>query len=251
MTMDGKKYPNRPIPGRRPGRIIVSCALAVCVLVACGGGTGLGPGEIQKREDKLRQRLPIDWNDYNAEDPVGSIEAFTKTLAQADAQDGIELGVRNQVKAEAQNGIGWSFIRLQDLPAASQSFGIATQLDRTNADAWVGWAGVALALRQYADVLQYTNTALENDPDYNSATRIDPQGQVIGHDAIDERHVRLMLAEANFQLGRYSAVDRPDPNNAAAQVSLIDRTFRYRDPGQLLERISELSLELQDLVSAG
>ena len=122
MTMDGKKYPNRPIPGRRPGRIIVSCALAVCVLVACGGGTGLGPGEIQKREDKLRQRLPIDWNDYNAEDPVGSIEAFTKTLAQADAQDGIELGVRNQVKAEAQNGIGWSFIRLQDRHGRLQVF---------------------------------------------------------------------------------------------------------------------------------
>ena len=245
MTVDGKNYPySRAL--LRASAIIVTCAL-----VACGGGTGLGPGEIQKREDKLRERLPIDWNSYNDGDIQGSIDFFIKTLQEADALEGIELGVRNQVKAEAQSGIGWSFIRLQNLPAAAQAFGIATQLDRTNADAWVGWAGVALAQRAYADVLQYTNNALENDPDYNSATRIDAAGRVLGHDAVDERHVRLMLAEAYFQLGRYSAADRADPNNAAAQVRLVDRNFRYRDPGQLLEKISEWSLELQDLVSAG
>lgn len=230
----------------RLGAIIVSCAL-----VACGGGTGLGPGEIQKREDKLRDRLPIDWNLYNSGDFQGAIDFFTKTLQEADALEGIELGVRNQVKAEAQTGIGWSFIRLQNLTAAAQAFGIATQLDRSNADAWVGWAGVALALRQYADVLQYTNQALEIDPDYSSATRIDAAGRVLAHDKVDERHVRLMLAEAYFQLGRYSAVDRADPNNSSAQIRLIDRDYRFRDPGQLLEKISDLSLELQDLVSAG
>jgi len=250
MTRDGRNYPyTRAL--LRMVAIILTCGLVGLGLVACGGGTGLGPGEIQKREDKLRERLPIDWTAYNTGDFQGSIANFTKTLEQADALEGIEQGVRNQVKSEAQSGIGWTFIRLQDLAAAAQAFGIATQLDRTNADAWVGWAGVALAQRHYADVLQYTNTALENDPDYNSATRIDAAGRLLGHNDVDERHVRLMLAEANFQLGRYSAIDRPDPNNAAAQVRLVDRGFRYRDPGQLLERISELSLELQDLVSAG
>lgn len=245
MTADRKNYRHGPIL-LRLGAIIVSCAL-----IACGGGTGLGPGEIQKREDKLRNRLPIDWTSYNAGDIQGAIDFFTKTLQEADALEGIELGVRNQVKAEAQSGIGWAYIRQQDLTAAAQAFGIATQLDRSNADAWVGWAGVALAARQYADVLQYTNQALEIDPDYNSATRIDASGRVLGHDKLDERHVRLMLAEAYFQLGRYSAIDRPDPNNASAQIFLVDRDYRFRDAGQLLEKISELSLELQDVVSAG
>ena len=245
MNRNGKKY---SCAGAvlRLGAIIVSCSL-----LACGGGTGLGPGEIQNREDKLRARLPIDWSIYETSDFAGAIALFEKTLEEADAFEGIALGVRNAVKAEAQNGIGWSYIRLQNLTAAAQAFGIATQLDRTNADAWVGWAGVALAQRQYGDVLQYTNQALETDPDLNSATRIDAAGRSLGHDAVDERHVRIMLAEANFQLGRYSAVERPDPNNAAAQVRLVDRDFRYRDPGQLLERISELSLDLQDTVSAG
>ena len=60
-----------------------------------------------------------------------------------------------------------------------------------------------------------------------------------------------MLAEAYFQLGFYSTAERRDPNNAAAQVQLVDRTFRYRDPGQLLETISTLSLTLQSTVSEG
>ena len=245
MTADGKTR------SRTSVLLGLSAIIMTCGLTACGGGTGLGPGAIQKREDKLRDELPADWNFYNTSDFQGAIDFFTVTLQRADAIEGIELGVRNQVKAEAQSGIGWAFIRLQDLSAASQAFGIATQLDRTNADAWVGWAGVALALRQYPDVLTYTNTALETDPDYNSATRIDADGRIMGHDQVDERHVRLMLAEAYFHLGRYSAIDRADPNNSAAQVHLVDRDFRFRDAGQLLERISELSFELQDRVSAG
>lgn len=231
-------------------RIGLPVALAIG-LVACGGGTGIGPGEIQKREDRLRDRLPIDWTGYNDTDYAGAIEFFANTLEAADSLEEVELGVINQVKAEAHDGIGWAYIRLQDLQAAATAFGLATKLDRTNADAWVGWAGVSLALRNYADVLQYGNQALEMDPDYNSATRVDHAGRVLGHDQLDERHVRLMLAEAYFQRGLYSAIDRADPNNAAAQIRLIDREFRFRDPGHLLEKISELSLGLQSAVVSG
>ncbi len=39
-------------------------AMSLCaafLLGACGGGNGLGPGEIQKREDRIREQLPLDW----------------------------------------------------------------------------------------------------------------------------------------------------------------------------------------------
>jgi len=219
-------------------------------LSACGGGTGLGPGEIRKREDKLKDRLTIDWNQYNQGQYEDSIEAFSQTLQQADVIEGVEA-VRNQVKAEAHSGIGWTLLRMQDLEDAAQSFGLATQLDRANADAWVGWAGAALAQGRYSDVVQYANQALEVDTDYNSGTRLDSEGRVLAHDYVDERHVRLMLAEAYFQLGRYSPLDRPDPLNATAQLRLIRPSYKYKDPGQLLQAISEVAIELQESITAG
>lgn len=228
-------------------------ALAATVgvaLTACGGGTGLGPGEIEKREDRLRDRLLIDWASYVAGDYQGSIDSFTKTLEQADVVEGVE-GVKTLVKAEAQNGIGWNYLRLQDLDAAAQAFEVASRLDRNNADIWVGWAGVALAMREYADVLQFSNQALDLEPDYTSGARIDADGRDFSHDDVDERHVHLMLAEAYFQLGRYSAIDRPDPQNAAAQVRLIKSDYRYQDPGQLLEALSHISIDLQESITAG
>ena len=220
------------------------------VLSACGGGTGLGPGEISKREDRLRDQLTVDWTEYNQGDYQSSIDAFSKTLEQADVIEGVDA-VRNQVKAEAHSGIGWTQLRLQDVKDASQSFDKATKLDRTNADAWVGWAGAALVRGLYYDVLSYSNQALEIDPDYNSSTRMDSEGRGLSHDVIDERHVRLMLAEAYFQLGRYSPLDRPDPNNAAAQLRLIRPSYRYQDPGQLLQAISEIAIELQESITSG
>ncbi|MBI2505582.1 MAG: tetratricopeptide repeat protein [Candidatus Latescibacteria bacterium] len=213
--------------------------------VACGGGNGLGPGEARKREDALKERLPLDWKAYREGDFQGAIATFTETLEKADLLEGAE-GVKNQVKSEAQNGIGWTFFRMQDLDNAYSAFRQATQLDRRNADAWVGWAGIALAQRRYNDAVQYANQALEVDPDYTTENRQDERGRNLAHDVYDQRHVRLVLAEAYFQLGRYSAADRPDPNNATAQLRLVDSSYRFRDPGQLLEGIAQNALLLQD-----
>lgn len=220
------------------------CLLLSAALLACGGGNGLGPGETRKREEKLKERLPVDWKDYRTGEYQAAIDAFTQTLEQADLLEGVE-GIRNQVKSEAQNGIGWAFFRLQDLDNAYAAFRQATQLDRRNADAWAGWSGVTLAQRRYNEALQYAGQALEIDPNYVSAARQDDQGRDLTHDRYDQRHLRLVLAEAYFQLGRYSAIDRPDPNNAAAQLRLVNTAFRFRDPGQLLESLGQMALELQ------
>ena len=141
-------------------------------LTGCGGGGGLGPSQIKKREDRLKDELSVNWIQFNTGDFEAAIDLFERTLQSADALEGVDA-VRNEVKSEAQNGIGWSFLKLQDLEAAAQAFSLATKLDRRNADAWVGWAGVSLAQRTFNDVIQFTNTALEADPDYNSATRGD------------------------------------------------------------------------------
>lgn len=213
--------------------------------VGCGGGNGLGPKDLQQQEGKLRDRLPLDWDKYNAGDLSGAISAFSTTLAQADGLED-QPGVQNAVKSEAYDGIGWSYFRQQDLDSASDAFRRATGLDGRNTDAWVGWAGVALAQRRYNDVVQYCLQALENDLQYSSAFRTDQESRRLAHDLVDLRHVRVMLAQAYLQLGRYSAGEKSDPYNAAAQVRLLQGNYRYSDPGQLVRAISELALALKD-----
>jgi tetratricopeptide (TPR) repeat protein len=223
---------------------LISMLLLAAMMVACGGGSGVGPEEIRKQEKKLRDRLPIGWDNYNNGDYQAAIDFFAKTLEQADTFEGSEA-ILNDIKSEAHNGIGWAFFRMQDLDAAASSFQQATKLNRRNEDAWVGYAGVALARRLYNDTVQYAIQALSVNADYTSSNRIDESNRQLGHDNFSKRHVRLLLAEAYFQLGRYSAIDRPDPSNAAAQLRLAKGEFTFRDPGQLLQEMSKLSLELQ------
>ena len=203
------------------------------LLWGCGGGSGVGPEELLKQEEKLRDRLPVDWVNYKNGDYDGAIEFFTSTLEKAESYQGPEA-ILNEIKSEAHNGIGWAFFRKQDLEAASSAFQQATTLNRRNADA-----------RLFNDAIQYAMQALSADSEYASYYRIDSSERQMGHDNFDTRHVRMILAESYFQLGRYSANDRPDPSNASAQLRMIDEDFTFRDPGQLLLEMSRLSIELQ------
>ena len=221
-----------------------SVLLLAGLLWGCGGGSGVGPEELLKQEEKLRDRLPVDWVNYKDGDYDGAIDFFTTTLENAESYQGPEA-ILNEIKSEAHNGIGWAFFRKQDLEAASSAFQQATTLNRRNADAWVGYSGVALARRLFNDAIQYAMQALSADSEYASYYRIDSSERQMGHDNFDTRHVRMVLAESYFQLGRYSANDRPDPSNASAQLRMIDEDFTFRDPGQLLLEMSRISIELQ------
>ena len=231
-------------------RVLGAGCLAGAMLLSCGGGSGIGPEEILKREEQLKEQLPINWTQYNAGDLDASIEFFTATLSEADALEGVEA-VKNEVKSEAQNGIGWTFMTMHDLEAAERAFNISTSLNRRNADAWVGRAGVALAQGNFGDVVQYSIDGLEAEPGYKSASRLDSKGRDLGHDNVDVRHVRLMLSEAYFHLGRYSATDRADPNNSAAQLRLVNRNYRFSNPGQLLDSLSVAAVTVQETVTSG
>lgn len=216
------------------------------IMMACGGGSGIGPNEIFEQEAQLRDRLPTDWTHYHRGEYASAVEFFTETLENASTFDGSE-SVLNEIKSEAHNGIGWAFFRLQDLEAASSAFQQSTKLNRRNQDAWAGHAGVALARGNYNEAAQFALQNLSVNTDYNSGLRVDGQDRALGHDNFDTRHVRLILAESYFQLGRYSAQDRPDPSNAAAQLRLIKGDYTFVDAGQLLNEIGKMSLELTGL----
>jgi tetratricopeptide (TPR) repeat protein len=236
----------------RIAKTTVTVGLLAFALAACGGGSGLGPNEITKREDKLKDRLPDNWNAYEQGNFDAAIADFTKTLQQADINEELSESIRNQVKSEAHNGIGWSFFKTQSLDSADVAFARATRLDRRNADAWAGWAGVAFAKRDFGDASQRAVQALEVDGDYSSDNRfVDETSLVrpVGHDDFDVRHVRLLLAEAYFHLGRYSSADREDPNNATAQLRLArGGQYTFTDPGDLLEALSGEAQKLKSSI---
>ena len=234
----------------RSSHIRIAATCLTVTLVGCGGGSGLGPESVKQKEEELKDDLVTNWDAYESGDFNAAIEVFEETLRQADASEG-DASVKRQVKSEAHNGIGWSFLQGQDLNSASQAFAQAVNLDRRNTDAWVGWTGVSLAQRSFTDVIQFALQALELEPDYNSGTRGDGDGRLLSHDDIDTNHIRLMLAEAYFQLGFYTAAERGDPNNAAAQLKLVRSSFKYQDPGQLLLTLSQVSIELQAGVEGG
>ena len=146
-----------------------------------------------KQEEKLRDRLPVDWVNYKNGDD-GAIEFFTTTLENVESYQGPEA-ILNEIKSEAHNGIGWAFFRKQDLKAASSAFQQATTLNRRNADAWVGYSGVA-ARRLFNDAIQYAMQALSADSEYASYNRIDSSERQMGHDNFDTRQVRMILAES-------------------------------------------------------
>lgn len=221
----------------------------------CGGGCGPEPQEGgAETEVELQALLLNGWKHYNLGDFRTAIDTFSAALEKVNVNEpALDPGVRRQVTAEAHNGIGWSYFRTRELDNARNAFRQATSFSSRISDAWVGWAGVALMQGRYADAVQFGNQGLEDDRSYNSALRNGPEWkyislqewQPLGHDRVDVRHVRLMLAEGYYQLGRYSAAESPDPNNAAAQVRLIRGAFRYTDPVELVQVIGELAMELK------
>jgi len=217
-------------------------------IAACGGGSGVGPVAIKQQEDKLKTQVAVDWTAYESGDLETALEGFQQTLLEASTTSGTD-NIKNQVMSEAQNGIGWVYFKTQSLDNAAVAFSEATKLNRRNADAWAGWAGVALAQKNYSDAARYADQTLALDPDYSTGERIldkeDNGSPLVAHDGFDDRHLRLLLAEAYFHLGRYSVAERADPKNSAAQVRLMrNNQFTYTDPGQLLEAISQESQKL-------
>ena len=201
-------------------------ALFLMALLAwgCGGGTGLGaPGG--------DRAIQISFE--------GGQAYLQGNFARADSTFQEALSVDPRL-SDAQNGRGWANFSLASqegdpsrraafLNQARENFSRAVTSDTKNADAWAGMAGAELANDNYQQAVNAAQQVLQINPNYFSL-----------HDNFNTREIRLILPTPHFFLGKFSAGDVPDPNNAAAQVAILDRTFKYTNPTNLLFRIQEL-----------
>ena len=197
--------------------------LGILLGLGCGGGTGIltTPGD---QTGTIEDLIGQGWQLYEQGQYDGAIVKFEGVL-QLESN-----------RSSAHNGLGWSYFRKQDLKKARETFEKAIRFAPSSADAFVGLAGVALSegdagknREKYSEVIVNANQALLLEAAYTS-----------NHDRLTWHHVRLILAQAYFYLGKYTKEQSPDPNNAEAQIRKIDVSFAYTTPANLLKKIEDL-----------
>ncbi len=200
----------------------VLVGLLLGAVASCGGGTGVG-GTLGSAESLTFE----GWEAYKGVGYDRAEELFQNAL-------GLDPNLSG-----AHNGLGWVNFnragqeeaadkRRQLLSRAESNFKQATDRNPNSADAWVGLAGVEVALGKWAAARDAANKALEEDERYFST-----------HDNIDFRDVRLILAEAYYFLGEFEG---PSENNALAQLVKLDPSFEdeYKEPSDIIRKIGEL-----------
>jgi len=112
--------------------------------------------------------LSYAWQEYNTGKYEAAIIAFEKVLSQGAASD---------IKADAYNGIGWSYLCISQDASVNQKnidnaiakFQEAIRLDNNNADAWIGKAGAIHIRRLQSDMnnsIEAIDNALKGDAKY-------------------------------------------------------------------------------------
>ena len=122
-----------------------------------------------------------------------------------DAKDMFQKAIdKDSDLADAYNGIGWCWLKQNDLPRAKESFDSAISKNPNLVDSFVGRAAVKRDLPDFNGAIQDARIALELDEEYS-----------FDHDhEIDYRDVRIILAQSYFALNDYSY--------AQEQVNLLD-----------------------------
>ena len=179
---------------RRAGGAPLLLVLAVCALL-------LGCGDDENGGVTAEQLTSEGWMLFETGDFVAAEFKFEEALA-------VDAGF-----AEADNGLGWTWLRLDSLSVAVSSFDAALAKGLPGADPY---AGQAVAYRDLEPVdltlaVEAADSALARDVPYEFVH--DPR--------FDWRDLRLILAQSYFGLQRYTEASAevdslggmvPDPN---------------------------------------
>jgi len=156
------------------------------------------------------------WKEYAAKNYNDAIIKFQEALS------------KDQNNPEALNGIGWSKAKLNQTADSINSFKAAITGSPSYVDAHAGIAGAYLATGDYERAIASGRLVLSLDPNYSSV-----------HDKVNARDIRILLAEAYYNMGDYAS--------AKNQIDLLEVPGKVLDPGSttylmdLLLVIEELS----------
>lgn len=161
-------------------------------------GCGADPEEEQGAAPE--ESLQSGWADYDSGEYGTAILAFEKVFTE---------DVPAATAADAYNGLGWVYlgfsrstgVNQKNIATALSKFQEAVAYDATNADAWVGRAGLLLVRRDSQDdlrsALEAIDKALQGNAEY-----------LYRHDYDSEADLHALKAQCYYYLGeRGKALD--------------------------------------------
>ena len=133
--------------------------------------------------------------------------AFSQGQYQSAANSFSEAKSVNANEAEANTGLGWSLLKLDNIPQANTEFSSGSAKSNPSADLYAGWAFVLNAQKDYANSNTQAAQALAMDPNWSFAHGL----------PLDMDDLHVLKAEDYFLLGHFSA--------SLAEVQILNPAF--------------------------
>lgn len=188
-TQDTRLRIFSPFPKRGLGGIsLVTILCLAFLLFACGDNE-------EEQTLTAEENLRIGWEDYSLGNYEAAIQAFERVLAAS-------LSPAPARVADAYNGLGWAYmsfsrdavVNQKNMSISLSKFQEAIALDSTNADAWVGKAGLLLVRRSSLTDLRDALDAIEN------ALQVDA-AYLYRHDYDSKADLYALKAQCYYYLG--------------------------------------------------
>ena len=196
-------------------RIVV---ILLLILSGCGGG--ISAYKVGDYDSLMKS----GWSKYNQNKFEEAQQLF------------LEAKAMNDERAEAYIGCGWSLLMRQHPDSALveffNAFDYITTLNDT-VDIACGISGSYLANGDNNRVINFLNNY---DLEY-----FEDSFPLRDHDFfLDRSDLELVLAQAYYRLGIFSAAEAPDPDNAVYHLNQVLITpYVYTTPDELMEKMTE------------
>ena len=170
-------------------------AFLICIM-SCVLYFGCGSDPEEDQGVTPEESLKTGWADYDLREYGTAILSFEKVLNEDAAA---------ATAADAYNGLGWVYlgfsrsagVNQKNIATAMSKFQEAIAHDATNADAWVGQAGLLLARRDSQDDLRKALEAIDKALQGNSE-------YLYRHDYDSEADLHALKAQCYYYLGERS-----------------------------------------------
>jgi len=170
---------------------LMTLVMAILILVpACKGDS-----KKDKEPETFEEYIEAAWDAFADEDYDEAIEYFAEAI------------VLDNTVIDGYTGLGWSYLRDDQLDEGNQAFGDGALLNVLDADLFAGWAFLLNALKEYANSNLKANVALTANSEWQFENGF----------PLDVDDLYLLKADNFFMVGYFE--------NSLVQVQMINPAF--------------------------